>query len=157
MLCKTFLIGCAVAIVGIVLSLLVCSFAQKKNSVPLMIVGSICVLLTCFGTLGIGMVQRAETNRVNQYAYAWQRELYSGIAKSDTSEEAKAFAKKEVIKYEAGYEKLHIDDGRVAPKHRRPHPRVHMEYGKWAPGETVNVYILYNNEAKSYMQKVTLK
>lgn len=157
MLCKTFVIACVVGLLGIVLSFFVLAWAQKRDSFALTIVGIVCVLLTCFGTLGVCMVQRAETNRVNQYAYAWQRELYADIAKCETKEDTKPVIERDLKQYKEGYQKLHIDNDKVAPKHRRPNPRVHIESGKWAKGETVEVYIVYNDEAKSVMQKVVLK
>lgn len=157
MLCKTFVIGCVIAMLGIVLSFFVLAFAEKRNSLALTIVGVICVLLTCFGTLGVGMIQRHETNRVSNYAYAWQRELYSDIAHCKTKEDTKPVIDRDLKQYKEGYQKLHIDNDRVAPLHRRPDPRVHIESGKWKKGEVVEVYIDYNDEAKSVMQKVVLK
>lgn len=157
MLCKTFVLGCVIAMLGIVLSFFVLSWGMKKNSLGWIIAGVVCVLLTCFGTLGVGMVQRAETNRVNNYAYAWQRELYSDIAHCKTKDDTKAVIDRDLKQYREGYKKLHIDNDRVAPRHRRPNPRVHIESGKWKKGQIVEVYIDYNDEAKSVMQKVELK
>lgn len=157
MLCKTFVIACVIAMLGIVLSFFVLSFAQKRNSLALTIVGVVCVLLTCFGTLGVCMVQRKETNRVNNYAYTWQHELYYDIAHCKTKEDTEPVIERDLKQYREGYQKLHIDNDRVAPKHRRPNPRVHIESGKWKKGQVVEVYIDYNDEAKSVMQKVVLK
>ncbi len=157
MICKTFILGCIVCLLGMVLSILVLAIAQKQNKTWLFVTGIVLVLATCFGTLGIGMVQKAETNRVSDYAHVWQKQLFSDIVKADTRAEADEIVAQDLAEYEKGYEAQDFDDDRIAPQHRRPHPQVSLESGAWKKGEPVKVFIEYNDEARPYSKTLTIQ
>ena len=74
MICKTFLLALLVCVLGMVISFVILAQGQKRNRLSLIIIGVVCVLLTCAGALGIGLVQKRETARVSSYAHVWQKQ-----------------------------------------------------------------------------------
>lgn len=157
MICKTFLLALLVCVLGMVISFVILAQGQKRNRLSLIIIGVVCVLLTCAGALGIGLVQKRETARVSSYAHVWQKQLYSDVEQCNSRRECDRVVREDLSSYEKGYQALHIDNDRVAPKHRRPSPKVSVESGVWKKGEQVRVILTYNEDSRPYAKVLTIQ
>lgn len=156
MICTTFLLACAICLVGMAATAGLLGWANQRGSKSLTIVSMVLLAATLAGTLGVCMVQKKETDRASRYAYQWQRKLFAAVSQCETKEDTIPVVEAAEKEYREGYQALGIRDSRVAPKHRRDTAEVTIRSDEWKAGETVVVVIKYNELAKPGQYKVVL-